>query len=555
VLREALARALDADVQVVWRGDADGLPAPFWEPLPAPTVWIAEGDGDPAAAEWAPLDLTASDDGPSSPGTAAVRLQADPGPVAVLARRAPSHGPWTPDDLVLLHECVRATEIVLAFLGRQQRTLDSRAVGDAAAHRGAALARLGERLTLAVEVESVARATLESMVPYLADWALLDFATPAGETERVGRMHADPAHQERLESLAHFPFGDGPPAGALERLGEQGRLLEAAGADALAALAPGEEAGAIEGLDPASVAVVPLVAGGRTVGALTLAASAASGQRYGPADLVFFRSLARQAALALNSARIFAASERARMEREEVLAIVSHDLRNPLNTLGFALSILRQEGIPEDRRAAQQAIMERAMRQMEELVANLLDAARMDAGRLALDRRPQDPATVVHEAVLRASPQAEASGVVIEAGLLDVLPPVLADRMRLMQVFANLLDNAISFTPRGGTVRVRAASEERWVRFEIEDGGPGLPAEEQARVFDRFWQARQSGRAGAGLGLAIARGVVELHGGQIGVRSPPGRGAAFHFTLPRAPDAGETRADPDPVAHTSSEPS
>jgi signal transduction histidine kinase len=563
VLREALSIALGGVVEVFPRravggvadvdagrgGVAGGLPASLWSGEVSTTVWVGGAPAGATSCVWQPLDLSRAERVPAAV-LAAVGFQTPGGPAAVLVKSAGDRPPWTLDDLTLLHECARAAEVTLATLNRQRRALESRAVGDAAAHRWAALARLSERLALSVSVEEVTRATLESVTPYLADWALLDLVTAGGELERVGRAHALPAESRRLEPLTRFPFCGTPPSGVLQWVGIEGRLVSGGDDRDLAELACDEELAALRALNPGSLGIVPLVAGNHVVGVLTLATEGC-GQRYEAGDLAFFRSLADQAALAFNSARVFQAAERARMEREEVLAIVSHDLRNPLNTLRFALSILGQEGMPEERKAPQLGIMERALGQMEELVGNLLDAARLDAGQLSLSLHEQDTAAILRDVVLLASPQAERGAVRIESIGTENLPPVLADRGRLMQVFANLLDNAISFTPRGASVRLRACAADRVIHFEIEDSGPGVPPEAVGQVFDRFWQARQSGRAGAGLGLAIARGVVEIHGGEIGVRSEPGHGAVFHFSIPRALAADPTGGVPgrEPILH------
>lgn len=241
---------------------------------------------------------------------------------------------------------------------------------------------------------------------------------------------------------------------------------------------------------------------------------------------------------ALESAR------RAVAERESVLSIVSHDLRNPLNTIGMAAALMMADIAPA-KKQAQASIISRCVGQMSRLIQDLLDAARIEAGGLRLDTRPSPACDLVLAAVQVNEPLAEHRAVVLAAECL-VEDAVSADRDRVLQVFSNLLTNAIAHSPEGGRVTVRADRETGnagdapgVVRFSVADCGPGIAAEDLPRVFDRFWQARKTSDAGAGLGLAIARGIVHAHGGRIWVESERGVGSAFCFTLPLATEPGD----------------
>jgi signal transduction histidine kinase len=149
-----------------------------------------------------------------------------------------------------------------------------------------------------------------------------------------------------------------------------------------------------------------------------------------------------------------------------------------------------------------------------------------------LNASPQTPASLLREAIDSAGPQATRLRLHLEAP--GSAPSVLADRDRLLQVFSNLLGNAMKFTPAGGEIWVGARVEDEQVRFHVRDTGPGIPSESLAHIFDRFWQANRTDRRGAGLGLSIAKGIVEAHGGTLQVESEPGRGSTFSFTVPRA---------------------
>jgi signal transduction histidine kinase len=187
---------------------------------------------------------------------------------------------------------------------------------------------------------------------------------------------------------------------------------------------------------------------------------------------------------------------------------------------------------------------------MARLIEDLLDVTRMEAGRLSVRPEVVAASEVVGDAVEGQRAIAAASGLDLRLALELELPALWADRDRLLQVFENLIGNAVKFTPAGGVVIVGAAPRAGEVVFWVADTGNGIPPADLEHVFDRFWQARSGARRGAGLGLPIAKGIVEAHGGRIWVESTPGRGATFFFTIPalQRRDAlpGEVPAAPAP---------
>jgi signal transduction histidine kinase len=170
---------------------------------------------------------------------------------------------------------------------------------------------------------------------------------------------------------------------------------------------------------------------------------------------------------------------------------------------------------------------------MDRLVRDLLDLSSLEAGRLRLAPHPIDPASLVADVVAMQAPLADAAGVALVADAAPGVPDAVLDRDRIVQVFSNLVGNALAFTPAGGTVTVRCRPDADGLRFEVEDTGRGIAEADQPHVFDAFWRSPES-RGGTGLGLAISRGLVEAHGGKIGFTSAPGRGTTFFFTVPRA---------------------
>jgi len=227
---------------------------------------------------------------------------------------------------------------------------------------------------------------------------------------------------------------------------------------------------------------------------------------------------------------------RAIRSRDDLLATVSHDLRNPLGTITLATEVLRRQTKVEDERGTRQlATISRSAQRMEQLIRDLLDMASIESGHLSITREAVPVRSLVEDAIEAATPLASAKLVELGAELLASQVQVDVDRGRAMQVFANIIGNAVKFTPSGGRILVRAAErDDGFVRFAIADTGPGIDPVELGFVFDRFWQAKETARAGTGLGLAICKGIIEGHGGTIWVESQVGVGTTFYFTMPRA---------------------
>jgi signal transduction histidine kinase len=286
-----------------------------------------------------------------------------------------------------------------------------------------------------------------------------------------------------------------------------------------------------------SAMVVPLVARGGVIGELLLASSE-SGRRFDHGDLELAQELARRAGTAIENAHFYELARRASEARDSLLAIVSHDLRNPLSSNVMGASILLSSlpsGEDEAAETARQvaARIARAAGGMNRLIGDLLDVVSVEAGHLIIEKNQHGVALLVQDAIEMQQTLATAKALALtaeirEGGDLNVA----CDRERILQVFANLIGNAIKFTPEGGSITVRFEVRGSDVRFAVTDRGRGIPADALPHVFDRFWQAPQTARQGTGLGLSIASGIVEAHGGKIWVESEPGVSTTFFFTLP-----------------------
>jgi signal transduction histidine kinase len=288
--------------------------------------------------------------------------------------------------------------------------------------------------------------------------------------------------------------------------------------------------------------VLPVRARGSVLGALTLVSW---NREFDEFDTELAGEFARRAALALDNARLYDASRRASLARDEVLSVVSHDLRNPLSGISMCASVLLdpEPAPPESVRSMAEVIRESAQ-WMGRIIQDLLDVSRIESGRLPLERGPVSVAAVLEaiEELMRL--QVDNAGVELVVEHAGELPPLDADRERVLQVLLNLLGNAVKFTPTGGRITVDAAlvagpgvqgrggPPGSMVRFRVRDTGVGIAESHLSHVFDRFWQVHVTGRAGAGLGLAIAKGIVEAHGGAIWAESTLGEGTTFSFTIP-----------------------
>jgi PAS domain S-box-containing protein len=228
--------------------------------------------------------------------------------------------------------------------------------------------------------------------------------------------------------------------------------------------------------------------------------------------------------------RSWEAAQQAILERDNVLAVVSHDLRNPLSTIAMASALLLED-IPGHKKQAHASIIRRSVSQMTRLIQDLLDAARIEGGWLRLIPAPCSPEDLVRTAAESNESLALSRSLRLEVAACSA-SFVCADRDRILQVLNNLVANAIEHTAAGGLITLAAHPAGGETCFTVADTGTGIEPDHIPHVFDRYWQAGQSRRAGAGLGLSIARQIVEAHGGRIWVDTEPGQGATFCFTLP-----------------------
>jgi signal transduction histidine kinase/DNA-binding NarL/FixJ family response regulator len=355
----------------------------------------------------------------------------------------------------------------------------------------ALLASAGRELAGTLVTEEIVTTLAALAVPRLADACAVDVVDGSGQMRRVHTVPGAGAAAVRVD-----------PA-------------DAAGADGVARL------------------VLSLAAHGEAVG--TLALARAAGHPFSARDRALAEALAGTAALALHNARRYARAREATRMRDEVLGAVAHDLRNPLMALSMYAHLLQDSGLSAEQEAWTSNLL-RGVEQMNRLIQDLLDASALDEGRLRVEPAPMAVEPLLREAARLLERQAEERGLRLSWSAAPGLPAVLADYDRMLQVLSNLLGNAVKFSPPGAAVELRAEPNGGEVALTVRDGGRGIAAGDLPRIFDRFWQGAAS-RGGAGLGLAITRGIVESHGGHIRVESTPGAGSTFTVSLPASADA------------------
>jgi signal transduction histidine kinase len=368
---------------------------------------------------------------------------------------------------------------------------------------------------LAGETASVLSRLVCLLVPSLSDFARIDLLGQDGALELGAVVHNGPARRGGW-------VPDGAPALAA-------RVIRSGAAVVAAGVALDDAIGLPE--DVRSAACLPLQARGRTLGVLTLAAV----RGMDVDDVQLATDVARGTAVALDNARRFVEVQAEARCREQALAAVSHEMRSPLQVISIASSALLRAWpadaslMPERR---QIAVIAQSADRMRRLTADLLDVTQMDAGRFAVSPEPVRVGVLLHSALELHRPVTEQKGISLAVSPFPALT-ALVDEERVHQVFANLIGNAVRFTPAGGTITLSAEAADGAVRFSVTDTGSGIAEENLPRVFERFFRGDR-GRGCAGLGLAISRSIVEAHGGAITVDSQPGQGTTFSFTLPLA---------------------
>jgi PAS domain S-box-containing protein len=406
------------------------------------------------------------------------------------------------------------------------------------------LADAGAVLATSLDYEPTLANLGRLMVRDFADLCLVDLVEDANRPRRLKVVGARPDQASLCVRLEQLDLDRRRPHLALPVLQSQRSfLLEHVTSETLASLAQSEDhLRLLRAVAPRSIIGVPLLAHGDLLGVLTLISTRPS-RAYGAPDVRLAEAIAERAALAIENGHHYQIALRATRLRDEVLGIVAHDLRNPLAAITMQATALQHAGRDADARSSRiaEAIL-RSGKRMDRLISDLLDVTLIESGQLSVQRGRVATRQLLMDAVEVQRPIASSASIELRLEAADDLPEVWGDQHRLLQVIENLVGNGIKFTPPDGRITVGAAPKDHHVLFWVADNGCGISPESLPRVFDRFWQAKKGAR-GAGLGLPIARGIIEAHGGRIWVESTPGRGTIVFFTVPEGPPAETHRTE------------
>ena len=389
------------------------------------------------------------------------------------------------------------------------------------------LAEVNVALASSLDYEQTLATVTELAVQRVADWCGVDVMEERGHLRRLKVASADAGNAALCTALEQMPPHPELPHFARSALeGRRPVIIEHLTPEHLESFAQGpEHLQALRATGVISLIGAPLLMGGRPLGVLIFGSSNPD-RVYGQDDLSWAEALADRCAVAIENARLYRASVEATQLRDQVLGVVAHDLRNPLSTILMQTSVSKS-GKPIE-------VIRRAATRMNRLIQDLLDVSLMETGQLPIHRARLSGGDLVVEAVETQKTLAASSSVELRLDVEGGVPEVWGEHDRLLQVFENLIGNAIKFSTAGGLITVGAAPRDQEVLFWVADTGSGIAPGSLPHVFDRFWQATKGDRRGAGLGLPIAKGIVEAHGGHLWVESTLGRGSIFFFSLPSA---------------------
>ncbi|HEX2721493.1 MAG TPA: HAMP domain-containing sensor histidine kinase [Gemmatimonadaceae bacterium] len=420
------------------------------------------------------------------------------------------------------------------------------------------LAEISRTLIETLDAEQTLVNTARQAMPELNAWAIVDVVDEAGQMRRLAVMHPDPALQPLADEL-HSRY----PAAGDDILGVA-RILETQQPELVAEVTR-EVFGAarrdkrymalLRSLRFCSYMVLPLKARGRLLGAITFI-GAEEDQRYSPKDLLFAEDLAGRTAMAMDNARLYQEAEEARREavaavaraaiadraKNDFLSTMSHELRTPLNAIaGYAelLELGMRGPVSEQQHEAIRRIR-RSQQHLLGIVNDILTFAKTDAGRMPIHLEPTNVGAAMQGVQFLVEPMLATNRIQFSYESCDSGLGVMADRDRLQQILVNLLSNAAKFSPPGGPVVVRCEVRDHLVAILVEDKGQGISADKLEVIFEPFVQL-SSGLTrtvdGSGLGLSISRELARMMGGDVSVKSEPGKGSTFTLTLPMSPPA------------------
>jgi PAS domain S-box-containing protein len=420
---------------------------------------------------------------------------------------------------------------LLDLLARQAADILDRARREAEEYRRETeqrvLADVGGALST-LDYDHALTSVSQLAVDTIADFAVVFLVEEGGRVRRAAGASRAAEQAALVESILGLPSQPRPTHPVWDVIATRRPLIRAIDAARYESIAASpEHFHGIRITNPRSALFAPMLAGDSCIGVMGLVSSS---RQFDERDSRLAEEIGRRCALFIENMRLHDREQRAIRARSDILGIVAHDLRNPLNSVVVNARILQQQSAD----AESVESIRRAATRMTRIIQDLLDVARFDAGMLAVERMPTPATDLVAESARGHRIAVDARGLELRLSAAEDLPQVSADRERVAQVFENLISNAMKFT-NSGAITIGARSSGDDVVFSVADTGVGIAAENLQRVFDPFWQARDGKREGAGLGLSIVKTIVEAHGGRTWATSEVGAGSTFHFTLPISP--------------------
>ena len=462
-----------------------------------------------------------------------------PGGQVVAAELRAVHTEWE-DELAYLVSLRDVTDRREAEERRREveREQAARLHAEGDARRARFLSDVSAALAASLDYHDTLRTLARLAVPELADWCVIDVREDDGRLARIAGAHAEGDRAALIDTLREeFPPLPGGPSPAARAMDTGRAVLEDEVSEAVleAITRSPEHAALVRALGMRSYMAVPLKARGDTLGAVTFARATA---RYGPTDLALAEDFAQRAAQSVVNARLYHEAQAASRAKSEFLAVMSHELRTPLNAVtGYA--DLLQAGVAGEVAPEQRELLDRikgSALSLVDVIEEILTFSRMESGREEVQAQRIDLRELVGKTGEMLAPLARQKGLEFEVKLPEAPALVETDPAKVLQVLRNLVTNAVKFTERG-EVSVEGLRDHTHHLVRVRDTGIGIAAEHRDRVFEPFWQVEQSARrevGGTGLGLAVARGLAELLGGDLRMESRPGEGTTFTLALPAA---------------------
>jgi PAS domain S-box-containing protein len=418
---------------------------------------------------------------------------------------------------------VRASGIVLDITERKKAEESLRFLSEA-----------GIVLSALVDFESTIQRVAGLSVRFVADWCIVDMVNPLGKDQRVAFAHREPALAQTLKDmLDRYGLQWNPGGQAPVERERTPRLVSEVSAELLDSIAPDAEQRRMLGLlNPRSLMIVPLLARDKVIGSLTFVSSD-PWRRYSTVDVELATELARRVAIASDNARLYGELTETQRQKDDFLAMLAHELRNPLAAIQYANQLTKLTE-PDDNMAAD--VIDRQVKNLAHLIDDLLDVSRITRDKIQLRKEVIDGNILLQRAVTTVRPAIEARKHELVTDIARVPMPLYVDPVRVEQIFGNLLSNAAKYTHEGGRITVRSFVQDGQAVFKVKDSGIGIPPEMLPRVFELFTQADHSldrSQGGLGIGLTVVRKLAEMHGGSVSVTSEGnGRGSEFTVRLP-----------------------